>query len=252
MCRKTSRRTTSRLLVVLLLPAAIAELQESAHAGSDSKAEAPWWKQPPQRVDPPVPIGGPVRNPIDAFVLKSLQDSSLAQAPEADRKTLIRRLSFDLIGLPPTPEEVEAFERDDRPDAYERLVDRLLDSPHYGERWGRHWLDLVRYAETTGYERDSDKPHAWKYRDYVIAAFNHDLPYDRFLLEQLAGDEIPDASPASRTATGFYRLGLYDDEPADPLMDRFDQLDDIVSTTSQVYLGLTLGCARCHNHKFEP
>src|SRR5260370_1168370 len=122
----------------------------------------------------------------------------------------------------------------------------------YGERWGRHWLDLVRYAESNGYERDGTKPQAWRYRDYVIQAFNQDKPFDRFILEQLAGDELPDASADTFIATGYYRLGPWDDEPADSKEDRFDQLDDMVSTTSQTFLGLTLGCARCHNHKFEP
>jgi hypothetical protein len=131
-------------------------------------------------------------------------------------------------------------------------VDELLARPSYGERWGRHWLDLVRYAETNGYERDATKPNAWRYRDYVIRAFNDDKPFDRFLREQLAGDELPDASDETLVATGYYRLGPWDDEPADPKQDRFDQLDDMVATTSEVFLGLTLACARCHNHKFEP
>jgi hypothetical protein len=193
-----------------------------------------------------------VRNPIDAFVLQKLRENGLTPAPETDRRTLIRRLSFDLVGLPPTPAEVAAFEHDHAPDAYERLVDHLLASPHYGERWARHWLDLVRFAETHGYERDDPKPHAWRYRDWVIAALNRDLPYDRFVVEQLAGDELPDASPETLTATGLYRLGLIDDEPADSLMDRFDQLDDMVRTVGTTMLGLTMHCARCHDHKFDP
>src|SRR5207302_3472372 len=134
----------------------------------------------------------------------------------------------------------------------DNLVDELLSRPGYGERWGRHWLDLVRYADSNGYERDGAKPSVWRYRDYVIKSLNDDKPYDRFILEQLAGDELPDASGETLTALGYYRLGPWDDEPADPAEDRFDQLDDMVSTTSQVFLGLTLGCARCHNHKFDP
>ena len=181
-----------------------------------------------------------------------MKSNGLSPAPEADRRTLIRRLSFDLTGLPPTPEEVEFFLSDTASDAYESLVDRLLASPRYGERWARHWLDLVRFAETHGYERDDPKPNAWKYRDWVVRALNRDLPYDRFLVEQLAGDEIPDASADSKTATGFYRLGLVDDEPADPQMDRFDQLDDVIKTVGTTMLGLSIHCARCHDHKFDP
>ena len=157
-------------------------------------------------------------------------------------RDLIRRLTYDLTGLPPTPEEVDAFVADLAADAYERLVDRLLASPHYGEDWGRHWLDLVRYAETNGYERDSAKPFAWRYRDYVIDAFNRDKPYDQFIREQLAGDEIDPGSAEALIATGFYRLGIWDDEPADRPLARYDGLDGIVSTTGQVFLGMTINC----------
>ena len=193
-----------------------------------------------------------VRNPIDAFILAGLESEGLEPAGPADRVALIRRVTYDLTGLPPTPEEVDAFVADPAPDAYERLVDRLLASPHYGETWGRHWLDLVRYAETNGYERDSAKPFAWRYRDYVIDAFNRDKPYDRFLREQLAGDEIDPGSAEAWIATGFYRLGIWDDEPADRPLARYDGLDGIVSTTGQVFLGLSINCARCHDHKKDP
>jgi len=206
-------------------------------------------------VRPPVPAvkeSGWVRGPIDAFVLAKLEAEGLAPAPEADRRTLIRRLSYDLTGLPPSPQEVEAFVGDESTDAYERLVDRLLASPHYGEAWGRHWLDLVGYGETNGYERDSAKPFVWRYRDYVIAAFNDDKPYDQFIHEQLAGDEIAPDSLGAQVATGYYRLGLWDDEPADRPQARYDMLDGIVSTTGQVFLGMTIGCARCHDHKRDP
>ena len=155
------------------------------------------------------------RTPIDAFILSKLEAEGLEPAPPADRATLIRRLTYDLIGLPPSPEEVDAFVADRSPDHVEHLVDRLLASPHYGEKWGRHWLDLVRYGETNGYERDSAKPFAWRYRDYVIAALNHDKPYDRFVREQIAGDELDPGSAEALVATGFYRLGIWDDEPAD-------------------------------------
>jgi hypothetical protein len=193
-----------------------------------------------------------VRNPIDAFVLAQLEEKGWAPSPAAQPRALLRRLHFDLTGLPPTPEEVQAFLEDPSPEALDRVAEGLLARPSYGERWARHWLDLVRFAETNGYERDAVKPEAWKYRDYVIRSFNEDKPYDRFLAEQLAGDELPDASAETLIATGFNRLGPWDDEPADPKQDRFDQLDDLVRTTSEVFLGLTLGCARCHDHKFEP
>ncbi len=216
--------------------------------------EPPWAFRPVVRPEVPRVEAEPgaIRNPIDAFLLRSLNANGLVAAPEADRRTLIRRLSFDLTGLPPTPREVEAFVHDPSPDAYESLVDRLLASPHYGERWARYWLDLVRYAETHGYERDDPKPNAWKYRDWVVRSLNADKPYDRFLIEQLAGDEMPDATFETKIATGIHRLGLIDDEPADPVMDRFDQLDDMIKTVGTTFLGLTIHCARCHDHKFDP
>jgi hypothetical protein len=192
------------------------------------------------------------RSPIDAFLLSRLEAAGLEPAPLADRVTLIRRVTYDLTGLPPTPEEVDSFLEDARVDAYERLVDRLLASPQYGEKWARHWLDLVRYAETNGYERDSAKPFAWRYRDYVIAAFTRDKPFDQFLREQLAGDEIDPASAELLIATGFYRLGIWDDEPADRELARYDGLDGVISTAGQVILGMSINCARCHDHKVDP
>jgi len=193
-----------------------------------------------------------ISTPINAFVLRGLEDNALTPAPGASRRTLIRRVYFDLIGLPPTPDEVEAFLADDSVDAYEQLVERLLASPRYGEKWGRHWLDLVRFAETNGYERDSVKANAWRYRDYVIDAFNNNKPYDRFVLEQLAGDELEMVTPETITATGYYRLGLWDDEPVDANQAFYDSMDDVVSTTAQVFMAMTLGCARCHDHKLHP
>jgi hypothetical protein len=193
-----------------------------------------------------------VRNPIDVFVLARLEARGFKPAPPALPRQLLRRLHLDLTGLPPTPREQGAFAADHSDQAVERVVERLLASPHLGERWARHWLDVARYADTNGYERDADKPSAWRYRDYVIRSLNSDKPFNRFVLEQLAGDELPDADVESMLATGFLRLGPWDDEPADPPNDRFDQLDDMVSTTAEAFLGLTLGCARCHNHKFEP
>jgi hypothetical protein len=192
------------------------------------------------------------RTPIDAFVLSRLEAEGLVPAPSADRVTLIRRLFYDLTGLPPTPEEVDDFLADGAVDAYERLVDRVLASPHYGEKWGRHWLDLVRYGETNGYERDMAKPFAWRYRDYVIAALNRDVPFDRFIRQQLAGDEIDPLAAESLIATGFYRLGIHDDDAADRVLAHYDGLDSIISTTGQVILGMSINCARCHDHKIDP
>jgi hypothetical protein len=221
---------------------------------STGSAAAVYWAYQPVR-RPAVPaVKSPswVRTPIDAFILDQLEAHGLAPAPTADRVALIRRATYDLTGLPPTPKEIAAFVNDRSADAYPRLLDRLLASPQYGEKWGRHWLDLVRYAETNGYERDGPKPFAWRYRDYVIRSFNDDKPYDRFIKEQLAGDELPDGGADAIIATGYYRLGLWDDEPADPLQARYDELDDYVATTSQVFLAMTMNCARCHDHKIDP
>jgi hypothetical protein len=191
-------------------------------------------------------------NPIDRFIHAKLDERNLPANPQAEDHTLIRRMYYDLIGLPPTPEEVDAYVSNKEPTKFNKLVDQLLSSPHYGEKWGRHWLDLVRYAETNGYERDGNKPQAWRYRDYVINSFNQNKPYDQFILEQLAGDEIENPSAAAITATGFHRLGIWDDEPADRVLARYDYLDDIVRTTTEVFLGMTVGCARCHDHKIDP
>ena len=201
---------------------------------------------------PAAKISAQVANPIDAFVLAKLEAKGLAPNQPADKRALVRRVYFDLTGLPPTPQEVESFVADTSPKAWESLVERLLASPHYGEQWGRHWLDLVRFAETNSYERDSNKPNAWRYRDYVIRAFNDDKPYDRFIREQLAGDESVDTNADCIIATGYYRLGIWDDDPADKELARYDMLDDIIATTGQVFLGLTVDCARCHDHKIDP
>jgi mono/diheme cytochrome c family protein len=192
------------------------------------------------------------QSPIDAFIDAELATRELARSPEADKRTLLRRATYSVTGLPPTESETQVFLSDDSDDAWENVVDGLLASPHYGEHQARHWLDLVRYAETNSFERDGVKPHVWRYRDYVIRSFNDDKPYDRFVIEQLAGDELSDPSADALIATGYYRLGLWDDEPADKLQARYDWLDDIVSTTGQVFLGLTVNCARCHDHKIDP
>src|SRR5262249_21889354 len=193
-----------------------------------------------------------VRNPIDAFVLERLEKEGWRPSPPAAPHALLRRVHLDLTGLPPTLEEQDAFLKDPSPAALDRIVNNLLSRTTYGERWARHWLDVVRYADSNGYERDAPRDYAWRYRDYVIRSFNEDKPYDRFILEQLAGDELPEADATTWIATTYLRLGPWDDEPADPKEDRFDQLDDMVSTTSLAFLGLTLACARCHDHKFEP
>jgi hypothetical protein len=213
-----------------------------------------WSFRPLATVAPPIPERNAewVGSPIDAFVLKKLHAKGLSPASRADDRTWLRRVSYDLVGLPPTPGEVDSFLKDDSAERRSRVVDRLLADPNYGIRWGRRWLDVVRYADTNGYERDGDKPSAWRYRDYVIDSLNADKPFDRFLTEQLAGDELDDAGAESMIATTFLRLGTWDDEPADPSVDRYEQLDDIVGTVSATFLGLTLRCARCHNHKFEP
>ncbi|HEX3726981.1 MAG TPA: DUF1549 and DUF1553 domain-containing protein [Pirellulales bacterium] len=212
-----------------------------------------WSFQPFHRPEVPVNESSPrIANPIDAFVLAGLKSARLEPAPPAERATLLRRVYLDLIGLPHTPAELDSFLADTSPTAFERVVDSLLARPQYGERWARHWLDVVRFAETNGYERDGLKPQAWRYRDWVIDALNADKPYDRFLTEQLAGDEVEGSEAQAQIATTMLRLGPWDDEPADALTDRYDQLDDIVATTSATFLGLTLRCARCHDHKFEP
>lgn len=219
-----------------------------------SENAADYWAYHPlkQPQTPAVHTSDWVRNPIDAFILAKLEEHGFSPAPPASKLTLIRRVYYDLTGLPPSPEAVEAFLNDTAPNAYEKLIDKLLKSLRYGEKWGRHWLDLVRYAETNGYERDSDKPYVWRYRDYVINAFNADKPYDEFIKEQLAGDELDNVTPETIIATGYHRLGIWDDEPADRKLARYDYLDDIVSTTGQVMLGMTIGCARCHDHKIDP
>ncbi len=192
-------------------------------------------------------------HPIDAFIRARLAQEKLAPSPEASRPTLIRRLAFDLLGLPPKPEEVLAFVNDKSPDAYEKLVDRLLASPHFGERWGRHWLDLARYADSDGYEKDKPRPFAYTYRDWVIQAINSDLPFDQFSIQQLAGDLLPNAGPSQKIATGFHRQTLTNTEGGtDQEEFRCKAVVDRVSTTATVWLGTTMGCAECHSHKYDP
>jgi mono/diheme cytochrome c family protein len=213
-----------------------------------------WAFQAPQRTTPPrAALASWNRNPIDAFLFAAMKAKGVQPSPRADRRTLIRRAYLDLTGLPPAPEEVEAFVNDKAPDAYEKLIDRLLASPHYGERWARHWLDLVRYADSGGFEFDVDRPDGWRYRDYVVKAFNEDKPYDQFVREQLAGDEYApesDNTQDAMIATGFLRLGPEGGGGGE--RGRQDALDDIITTTSLTFMGMTVGCARCHDHKFDP
>ena len=219
---------------------------------SDVRGGRDWWSLQPV-VRPQVPqLPETSTNPIDAFIASKLAANQLEPAPPADRRTLIRRLYYDLIGLPPTHEQIEAFVADKSDNAWMKLVDDLLESPHYGERWARYWLDLVRFAETCGYERDQTKPFAWKYRDWVVNALNSDMPYDQFVIHQLAGDEIPNRTEKSVTATGLMMLGTWNDEPNDGQDYKYDRLEDLVHSTSSAFLGLTVKCARCHDHKFDP
>ncbi len=192
-----------------------------------------------------------VRNAIDAFVLQKLEANQLAPAPPAEPRVLVRRVYLDLTGLPPSPEAVAAFAKNPSQAAYQKMIENLLASPRYGERWGRHWLDLARYADSGGYEFDFDRPNAWRYRDYVIKAFNDDKPYDQFIREQLANDQLHPNATEAMIPTSFCRNGPTVDN-ADNEETRMDELDDMVTTTSAVFLGLTLGCARCHDHKYDP
>lgn len=192
------------------------------------------------------------RNAIDRFVLHKLRAEELAPADEADRMTLIRRAYFDLIGLPPTPEEVDAFLADSSDDAYEKMIDRLLDSPRYGEHWARYWLDLVRYAESDGFRADHYRPDAWRYRDYVVRALNEDKPYDQFVMEQLAGDEIAPDDADALVATGLMRLGIYEYNQRDARTQWQDMVNDVTDVAGDAFLALGMGCARCHDHKFDP
>jgi hypothetical protein len=211
-----------------------------------------WSFEPVARPSMPQ-VQASVLNPIDNFILARLEKEHIQPSPEADRRTLLRRVSLDLTGLPPTPQEIADFLADTRPDAYERQVDRLLASPHYGERWARPWLDRARYADSDGYEKDWLRPWAWRYRDWVIAAFNRDLPFDRFTTEQIAGDEIPGASLDQRIATGFNRNTLTNREGGvDNAQFRFENTVDRANTVGSVWLGLTVGCAQCHDHKYDP
>ena len=230
---------------------------QAAESGAAEKYSAMerrhWAFQPRQAVAPPS-LGPSTRHPIDAFIRAKLTEKGLRPAPQAGRATLIRRVYYDLTGLPPSPAEVEAFVRDTSPNAYEKLVDRLLGSNAYAERWAQHWLDVVRFAETDGFEYDTHRPDAWRFRDYVIKAFAEDRPYNQFVREQLAGDEIDPASTEMRTAAGFQRLGSLRKNAGNQEVasSRNEVLTEMTNIVGAAFLGVTLGCARCHDHKFDP
>jgi mono/diheme cytochrome c family protein len=230
------------------------ETNKIAARGKITDEDRKWWSfQPLRKVEPPVvQDNGWSRNDIDRFVWQKLASESLKPSPEASRQVLIRRVTFDLTGLPPTPGEIDAFVNDPSSEAYEKLIERLLSSPHYGERWARHWLDLARYAESDGYRIDDYRPHAWRYRDYVITAFNNDKPYDRFVKEQLAGDELWPDQPEAMVAATFLRNWIYEYNNRDVKGQWTTILNDLTDTTGDLFLGLGMQCARCHDHKFDP
>ena len=224
----------------------------------DIKAGQQFWSFQPITT-PPIPAVKASSWPastIDRFILAKLEAAGLQPVADADRTALLRRVTFDLIGVPPSPEEMDAFAADQSPDAYERVVERLLASPQFGERWGRHWLDLSRFAESSGGGRSMIFPEAWRYRDYVIRSFSDDKPFDRFVLEQLAGDLLPADSPQQReeqlVATALLALGPTNYEEQDKQALEFDVVDEQIDTIGRTYLGMTIGCARCHDHKFDP
>ncbi len=249
----------SILLAAGLLFAAPATVGDTAPLGVYTAAERRHWAfqpiadpAPPTFADPAAKVW--IRTPVDAFVLASLRDAKLQPAPEADRATLIRRVAYDLTGLPPTPEEIAAFVADRSSNAYENLVERLLASPQYGEQWARHWLDVVRFAESDGYEYDTHRPDAYRFRDYVIAAFNQDKPYNQFVREQLAGDEMDPQSNELLVASGFNRLGPLRKNQGNQEVasSRTEVLTEMTNIVGGAFLGVTVGCARCHDHKFDP
>ena len=220
---------------------------------SEEKAGLDWWSfQKIIRPEIPKLENSFNAKPIDAFIRSELEKNNIKPSPVSSPERLIKRIYYDLVGLPPSYESVQRFINDKDIYAYEKLVDDLLDSSHFGERWARHWFDVVRYAETNGYERDEVKPNIWKYRDWVIKAFNSNMPYDQFVKEQLAGDEIDEPTESSVIATGMLRAGTWNDEPNDPHEYKYERLEDMVDVVSTAFLGLTVRCARCHDHKFDP
>jgi hypothetical protein len=252
--------TLSLLLALLLASPALAQNEAVKEPPITPKDEAHWAFQKPERPNiRQVREPSWIKTPIDAFILARLEKEGLRPASPADRTALLRRITFDLTGLPPTPEELGAFLNDAKPDAYARVVERLLASPHYGERWAQHWLDVVRYAESNGYEADGERPHAWRYRDYVIGSYNADKPYDRFVIEQVAGDLLARGQDGRQCAelliaAGFHRCGPVHltSGNLDAEVGRQEVLTEMTNGVGAAFLGLTIGCARCHDHKFDP
>src|SRR6516164_8292074 len=249
-------------LAISVLLLTVALLPTSIRAGDDAET---WWSlRPLVKSTLPTASGAGqgtwARTPIDHFILAKLRDKGLVPSPEDDKRTLLRRVTFDLIGLPPTPEEIDAFLKADSPDAYEKVVDRLLRSPHYGERWARHWMDIAHYAETHGHDQDRPRPNAWPYRDYLIRSFNSDKPYARFVREQIAGDVLWPNDADAIVAMGFLATGPWDesslrdirDDSIDRQIARYIDRDDMVTTAMSTFVSSTVHCARCHDHKFDP
>ena len=246
-------------------PPAPAPPNDAAHIGARpgsrpdrsriTETDRQWWSfQPLKAVTPPTSQGIPSGHPVDAFLRDKLQAAGLEPNPPADRRRQLRRASFDLLGVPPAPESIEAYLNDPAPDAWPRAVDRLLNDPRHGERWARHWLDVARFAESSGFEHDYDRPNAYHYRDFVIRALNADMPYDQFVRWQVAGDEFEPGNPMALMATGFLGAGVFPTQITANEVERtrYDAMDDMLSTTGSAMLGLTIGCARCHDHKFDP
>ena len=240
--------------VIESLASAIGSMKAAPALTSKANPYMEWLLHKP--ANPPVPVvqnSGWVKNPIDAFVLSKLEAKQLHPAPEASKRALLRRVYFDLIGLPPTPDELNAFQSDPDPAAYEKVIDKLLASPRYGERWGRHWLDLARFAESDGFAIDGERPNAWRYRDYVIRSLNQDKHYDTFVKEQIAGDEMQEGDRSEHlVALGFLRMGTWEADANFKTQLRQDVLNELTGTVGQVFLGYTVGCARCHDHKYDP
>src|SRR5436190_17714551 len=251
--------------VCLCVVHGICQAAPSTDSSGSASSEVPWWSLRPL-TKPPVPstpdgkLKSWARTPIDHFILAKLSEKQLHPSPPADKRTLLRRVYFELTGLPPTPEEMAQYLGDKSKDAYEKVVDRLLASPRYGERWARHWLDIVHYADTQGNDQDRPRPNAWPYRDYLIRAFNDDKPYARFVQEQLAGDVLFPEDPQGAVATGFIAAGPWDEssqkfiveDTVDKKIARNLDRDDMVMTTMATFVSATAHCARCHNHKFDP
>jgi hypothetical protein len=251
-----ARRWCRVLALLLTLAATLLPMAAPAdEPGVSDEARQFWAFQPVKHCEPPgVQDKTWPRNAVDQFILGKLEMAGLHPAPAATKAELIRRVYFDVIGLPPSVDEIQAFLQDESSDAYERLVDRVLNDSHYGERWGQHWLDVVRFAETEGFEYDRPIPDAWRYRDYVIASLNQDKPFDRFILEQLAGDEVDPENPELLTASIFHRLGAVRRNAgnAEVASSRNEVLTERTDILGAAFLGLTVGCARCHDHKFDP